>query len=226
MAKKKATKTSRSKASSARKVTKRKAAKKKVAKKTKRATASSSRKKTVKKKAKVAKKTKTTKKKVAKKTKAAKTTKKKAVRSAPVDSTAGSGLKMAAKPLTKSPLSKKELESSLAILRQRRAEILGDMSAMSDEALKNNDSANLSHTPIHLADVGTDNYEQELTLTLVQSDREMVSQIDAALQRIADGTYGICEATGKAINKTRLTAKPWAKYSIEAARDMEQRGVR
>ena len=122
----------------------------------------------------------------------------------------------------KSHLSKKELNQYRTLLLVKRAEILGDMSSMSREALQ--DSANLSHMPIHMADVGSDNYEQELMLGLVESERKLVQEINSALDRITEGTYGICQGSGKPINKERLAAKPWAKYCIEIAREMERSG--
>ncbi|MBI1367468.1 MAG: hypothetical protein GC162_02315 [Planctomycetes bacterium] len=121
----------------------------------------------------------------------------------------------------KSPMSKKELQYYRDLLLMRRAEILGDMTTMSTEALRA-DASNLSNMPLHMADVGSDNYEKELTLGLVESERQMIQEINDALSRIADGTFGVCVATGKRINKARLTAKPWAKYCIEAAREMER----
>lgn len=127
--------------------------------------------------------------------------------------------------LIKSPLARKELGEFRKLLRLKRAEILGDMKSMSTEALRG-DSANLSHMPIHMADVGSDNYEQELTLGLVESERALVTEIDEALKRIDDGVFGVCQATGKPIGKARLAAKPWAKYCIEAAREMERTGRR
>jgi RNA polymerase-binding protein DksA len=124
----------------------------------------------------------------------------------------------------KSPLSKKELLQYRQLLMEKRAEILGDMTSMSREALS--DPSNLSHMPIHMADVGSDQYDQELMLGLVESERKLVNEINDALQRIIDGTYGICQATFKPIGKPRLQAKPWAKYCIEAAREMERGGAR
>ena len=94
------------------------------------------------------------------------------------------------------------------------------------EALRNAGESNLSNLPIHMADMGTDNYEQEFTLGLVEKDRYLLRDIIQALGKILDGTYGICEGTGKPITKARLEAQPWARYSIEYARRVEQRGVR
>lgn len=125
----------------------------------------------------------------------------------------------------KSPLSRKELSDFRKLLGAKRAELMGDMKSMSQEALRG-DSANLSHMPLHMADVGSDNYEQELTLGIVENERELLTEIENALQRIEDGTYGVCIATGKPINKARLSVKPWAKYSVEAEREMERGGRR
>ncbi len=79
--------------------------------------------------------------------------------------------------------------------------------------------------PIHMADIGSDNFEQEFALGLMDSERKMVHEIDDALQRIEDGTYGICEATGKPIPKARLEAQPWARYCVEHARTLEKGGA-
>ena len=76
--------------------------------------------------------------------------------------------------------------------------------------------------PIHMADLGTDNYEQEFALGLMDSERKLLREIDDALQRIEEGTYGICEATGEPIATNRLKAKPWARYCVEYARKLEQ----
>jgi RNA polymerase-binding transcription factor DksA len=62
-------------------------------------------------------------------------------------------------------------------------------------------------------------------LSLAEAERRGLREIDEALQRIEERTYGICQMTGKPIPKARLKAKPWAKYTIEAAREIE-RGLR
>jgi len=94
---------------------------------------------------------------------------------------------------------------------------------MEEEALRSASGSNLSNLPIHMADMGTDNYEQEFTLGLVEKDRQLLREINVALAKIRDGTYGICEGTGKPITRARLEAKPWAKYSIEYTRKLESR---
>jgi RNA polymerase-binding protein DksA len=69
--------------------------------------------------------------------------------------------------------------------------------------------------PLHMADLGTDHYEQEFTLGLMESERQLLGQIDEALERIRSGAYGVCAATGRPIGKARLKAVPWSKYCLD-----------
>ena len=77
-----------------------------------------------------------------------------------------------------------------------RARLRGDVNNMAESALKkrrSESSGDLSSMPIHMADLGTDNFEQEFTLTLMESDEGTLGLIEAALERVEDGTYGQCE---------------------------------
>ena len=123
-------------------------------------------------------------------------------------------------------LTTRELEFYRDLLLAKRRELVGDMSSMEREALRTTGGSNLSNLPIHMADMGTDNYEQEFTLGLMEKDRRLLRDINAALGKIQDGSYGICEGTGKPISKPRLEAQPWARYSIEHARKLERHMVR
>ena len=116
----------------------------------------------------------------------------------------------------------KELEHFRDLLLEKRHEIVGDMSSMEREALRSGSGSNLSTLPIHMADMGTDNYEQEFTLGLVEKDRNLLREINNALAKIQNGAFGICEGTGKPIAKARLEAQPWARFSIEYARKIEK----
>jgi RNA polymerase-binding protein DksA len=116
----------------------------------------------------------------------------------------------------------RDLEHFRDLLLAKRRELVGDMSQMEREALRSSGGTNLSTLPIHMADMGTDNYEQEFTLGLVEKDRNLLREINAALAKIQNGTYGICEGTSKPISKPRLEAQPWARYSIEHARQLER----
>lgn len=125
----------------------------------------------------------------------------------------------------KSPFGKKELAHFRQILLQKRVELVRDVSSMESEALKG-ESGSLSSLPQHMAEQGSENYDQSLSLDLAAADRKLIKEIDAALLRIENGTYGVCELTGKPIKIERLEELPWARYSIEAARDLERRQMR
>lgn len=128
-------------------------------------------------------------------------------------------------PTKKIQLSKADIEYFKQMLLNKRREILVNVNEMEDEALKKSRidaCGDLSSMPIHMADVATDNYEQEFALELRDSEVKLLRQIDAALARAEAGNYGICPSTDKPISKARLEAKPWAKYCVEYARKVEQ----
>ncbi len=126
----------------------------------------------------------------------------------------------------KTGLTKRDIQRFREQLLTRRTEILGDVQSMQTDARAKNAGGNLSHMPVHMADVGSDNYEQEFTLGLVESERRLIGEIDQALERMVDGIYGVCLERGVPISRARLEAKPWAKYCIEVARERERRGGR
>ena len=105
-----------------------------------------------------------------------------------------------------------------------RNQLNGDVSHLSDEALRKNGDAggNLSNTPIHMADLGTDNFEQEFTLSLIESEEGRMKEINAALDRIEHGGFGRCEECQKVIPKARLQALPFTRYCVDCARKLQQ----
>ena len=113
-------------------------------------------------------------------------------------------------------LSPAELKKFETLLWAKRNEILGNVSTMEFEALRR-ERSDLSIMPTHLADMGTNNYEIDNILGLMDSERKILIQIDIALSNIEDGTYGICEMNGEMIPKARLEAIPWARYCITCA---------
>ena len=115
-------------------------------------------------------------------------------------------------------------KSELKIFKDRlvslRGRLRGDMTAMAEAALsktRSEASGDLSSMPIHMADVGSDNYEQEFTLSLMQSEEETLDQIEAALERIEDGVYGSCVECDGRISKKRLNAIPYTPFCIKCA---------
>lgn len=122
----------------------------------------------------------------------------------------------------KTPFNRKDLDHYKQILLRKRAELMGDVENMEGAALKEN-SGSLSHLPQHVAEAGSDAYDQSLALDIADVDRKLIREIDEAIGRIGDGSYGLCLKTGKPINKERLEELPWTRYSIEAAREHEKR---
>ena len=113
-------------------------------------------------------------------------------------------------------LSPAEIERFRTMLLAKRNEILGNVISMESEALRR-EKSDLSNMPIHMADVGTDNYENENILGLMDSERKILVEIYDALSRIEEGTYGICEGHNEQIPKARLEAIPWARYCVKCA---------
>jgi DnaK suppressor protein len=100
-----------------------------------------------------------------------------------------------------------------------QARLLGDTTQIEDDAWK--DHTKTVSIPTDVEELGSDNTEQELTLTLLGSDKDILNQIDAAIQRIEDGGYGRCEACGEQIPKTRLAAVPYAARCVQCALEQE-----
>jgi RNA polymerase-binding transcription factor DksA len=104
-----------------------------------------------------------------------------------------------------------------------------DLSGLADETLREGGGparGNLSNTPVHPADLGSDNFEQDLTLSLMENEGQTLEEISAALDRVSKGAFGKCESCGRDIPPERLQAIPYARLCIDCARkeDSEPRG--
>lgn len=111
------------------------------------------------------------------------------------------------------------------LLLDLRASLTEGIERHSEETLKRSskeDAGDLSAYGQHMADAGTDTFDRDFALSMVASEQEALSEIDAAIKRIHDGTYGICEITGKPISKERLVAVPFTRYSAEAQKEIER----
>ena len=101
-----------------------------------------------------------------------------------------------------------------------RARLRGEVTQLAEAALKKNSAqAGSDHTsmPIHMADLGSDAYEQEFTLSLMETEEDTLGLIETALERIEEETYGKCEECGIQIPKTRLNVLPYTPYCIKCA---------
>jgi DnaK suppressor protein len=77
---------------------------------------------------------------------------------------------------------------------------------------------------MHPADAATDSFDRDLAHSLLALEENALAEIDAALQRIRHGCYGVCEVTGKPIPRQRLEAIPWARCTVEAQAELERSG--
>ena len=122
-------------------------------------------------------------------------------------------------------MTKTEIENYRQLLLSLRNRLNGDISHLTDEALHKGgggSSGNLSNMPIHMADLGTDNFEQEFTLSLLETEEKSLDEITAALGRIEQGKFGRCEEFQAEIPKSRLQALPYARWCVECARKLQQ----
>jgi RNA polymerase-binding transcription factor DksA len=120
--------------------------------------------------------------------------------------------------------SKKETKKFKDLLVRQREIVKQDMESIEKEtsssALKEG-VGELSNMPVHLADISAESYEQEFAVGLLQNKGEIVSEINNALRKIEEGTYGLCEICGKKIAKKRLLAIPYTRYCIKCQEKME-----
>jgi DnaK suppressor protein len=123
-------------------------------------------------------------------------------------------------------LKAKDHDQFRQLLQVLEARLAGDVETLSSGALGG--SAD-TKSPTHMAELGTETYEQDFSLRIMESDQETLNEVRAALKRIKDGTYGVCEGCveqGKPpskcwIPKTRLKVIPYARYCVACAEKME-----
>ena len=101
-----------------------------------------------------------------------------------------------------------------------RASLLGDMTQMEDDAL--NDHNTTIGISTDREELGSDNADQEVTLRLLGSDKDTFDQIEAAIERIEDRNYGLCDKCGEEIPKSRLDAIPYAAECVRCASEQEE----
>ncbi len=122
-------------------------------------------------------------------------------------------------------MKKAELKVYKERLLSLRARLRGDVSQLADAALKKNRQdrgSDMSTMPIHMADLGSDNFEQEFTLSLMENEEETLELIELALERVEEGTYGQCEECQVKIPKARLNAIPFASLCVKCAAQAER----
>ena len=115
------------------------------------------------------------------------------------------------------------------LLTELRQHVLTQLGEHTEDTLlksAKDDSGDLSGYGQHMADAGSDTFDRDFALSLVSSEQEALSEIEAAIKRIHDGTYGVCELTQKPIAKERLLAVPFTRYTAEAQKNVERHSHR
>lgn len=115
----------------------------------------------------------------------------------------------------KSTLKQKELDQFKATLIALRARIRGDRTVMLGDSLTAAKDPSLS-------DQGSENFDQVFSLSIASSEQDTLFEIEDALRRIEDGTFGICEMSNEPIEMARLEALPYTRYSVKAQSALEK----
>ena len=121
-------------------------------------------------------------------------------------------------------MTKADLETYRQQLSALGRRLSGDVSGLANEAFQKTGggaSGNLSNMPLHPADLGTDSFEQDVTMSLLEKDEHSLEEIAVALTRIEAGTFGCCEVCQKEIVAARLQALPYARRCVECERKVE-----
>ena len=118
-------------------------------------------------------------------------------------------------------MKKAEVKPFREMLLELRARLRGDVSTMADAALSNTGALGAGAVSNHIADSGSDTYEQDNTILLMNSEGETLTEIEGALVRIEEGVYGQCAECEKKIPKTRLKAIPFTPYCVKCASELE-----
>ena len=131
---------------------------------------------------------------------------------------------MSLKPFKKKRINPK-FEPYRKLLLKAKEQIVGDIKHLSDEnsGSTNDRSGDVSGHALHMADVATDMYDREFLLGLAGNDRELLYEIDEAMGRIQDGTYGVCVECDKNIPVTRLKAIPQVRTCMKCQEKLENK---
>jgi len=108
-------------------------------------------------------------------------------------------------------------------LLELKDELLDSMSGVGRDTLRSRaEGSEASAFGMHTGDAGSDAYDRDFALSLLSQERDSLFEIDAALKKIDEGTYGVCEISGKSIPRERLEARPFARFTVECQAELEK----
>jgi DnaK suppressor protein len=126
----------------------------------------------------------------------------------------------------KKKFNKKELEYFKKIIFKIKEKILDEIKRISEDTLKKSQkdaAGDISGYTYHMADVASDTYDREFSLGLASNERQSLYELDDALKKIEEGTFGICEECKSLISRTRLKVVPFARLCVRCQEKKEKR---
>ena len=130
--------------------------------------------------------------------------------------------------MKKLQLTREQIKRYRQLLITERAKLAGEIRAIAEAASKSprEASGDLSAYTLHMADMAADTFDRELSMNIVSSEQEILYEIDDALKRLDDGTFGTCQSCDGPITMSRLKAVPYAALCITCQRKKEQKNKR
>ena len=126
----------------------------------------------------------------------------------------------------KKKFNKKEFEYFRKLILKNKEKILDEIKRISEDTLKKSQkdaAGDISGYTYHMADVASDTYDREFSLGLASNERQSLYELDDAIKKIEEGTFGICEECKSVITKTRLKAVPFARLCVKCQEKKEKR---
>ena len=126
----------------------------------------------------------------------------------------------------KKKFNKKELGYFRKLILKNKEKILDEIKRISEDTLKKSQkdaAGDISGYTYHMADVASDTYDREFSLGLASNERQSLYELDDAIKKIEEGTFGICEECKSVITKTRLKAVPFARLCVKCQEKKEKR---
>lgn len=127
--------------------------------------------------------------------------------------------------MVKKKYSKKDLTEFKKLILKKKSDTVDQIKHMSEDTMKKSPkeaAGDISSYTYHMADIATDTYDREFTMSLASNDRALMYEIDEALKKISDGTYGVCEECKDLISKVRLKAIPYARLCLKCQEKKEK----
>ena len=121
---------------------------------------------------------------------------------------------------------KKDLKVFKEALLKKKTELAKGIEHIANDALKKSQrdaAGDLSAYSLHMADMATDNYDREFSLSLADNEQKILNRINEALEKIASSTFGLCELCEKKISKVRLKAVPYAELCVPCQEKQEKK---